>query len=357
MSGLPAVANNLFINLDQAKTFYMGEHVTAEELQPVYLTGEGRAYTCNNCFEWIVQVILDFFFDYKIANICSVFQSVMFEYMLESQTPITKEHTVEVQEFLLDQHRERLDFIVELLHANKTAFDRYAPQGSALRNAYNNFIGGQGLLPAEAALTSEKAQLTEKVASLMLEKTELRAKNQSLQAAVALTENNVAQLLQEKTKEHEEAEFAKEHCRTLVQKLDEMFAKKEALRIENEKLTQQLANLQNKIGVLPTDKIEAGIDGEARKAVEETAKLKQNYSRLLEAFGGFETALGAAQKLKHLKELTKENEALKTANAKLLKEHDEIAETIKVERAENGRLSAKLFQVTGKPFAQQRASI
>lgn len=85
----------------------------------LYLTYEGELFTYAELgwCDWIVTWIRDCFTDYKIANICHVFERALLQYYSEkSSLPPAQ----------IISKREGLELFVKIFDANKAAFDRYA---------------------------------------------------------------------------------------------------------------------------------------------------------------------------------------------------------------------------------------
>ncbi|MBI2743168.1 MAG: hypothetical protein HYX48_04550 [Chlamydiales bacterium] len=106
----------------------------------LYITGDGTLYRPTGLVDRFIQWILDSLFDYKIAKICTVFQTLIIEYAAEQTRDTTPEYSLDQKNALLAAQRLRINFVVDyLIGGNRANFDRYAANSPLLSLAVTNY--------------------------------------------------------------------------------------------------------------------------------------------------------------------------------------------------------------------------
>lgn len=144
----------------------------------LYLTYEGELFTYAELSwcDWIVTWIRDCFTDYKIANICHVFQKALLQYYSQkSSLPPAQ----------IIAKRAGLEVFVKIFDANKAAFEKYA--SSDLQAAANQYGTIEKNTPTAVAPREEKKadvkeskDALERYANLVREKGDLERANVNL---------------------------------------------------------------------------------------------------------------------------------------------------------------------------------
>lgn len=144
----------------------------------LYLTYEGEVFTYAELgwCDWIVTWIRDCFTDYKIANICHVFQKALLQYYSQkSSLPPAQ----------IIAKRAGLEVFVQIFAANKASFEKYA--SSDLQAAFNQYGTIEKNTPAAVAPREEKKadvkdnkDALERFGALAREKADLEKANANL---------------------------------------------------------------------------------------------------------------------------------------------------------------------------------